>query len=212
MHKLIRFTSFGFVDVRGRYRHIAGCPLKQRQELAGLLIAIAEQLDQSKMTTIAELYDGDFTFKALADRAIEVCGIDPAWLSIDMLAQFLFPYKDGEEIKRPLLEELNFPQVPDTGERGAEYEEVIAGLWTHTDSLPEAMQAAGYEPGEALPFDQLSKVLKHRNAMADPDYRNKPRVSEEELIDVVESISKATTAEEVRLPTPEEIAAIEALL
>lgn len=162
------FDGLSFVDVHGIYRVIYGCALKQRRELAHTLNQLNDRLSKSKIRTIAELYDHDTEFSAIADHCLALCRIKPNWLNVEMLTEFLLPHRDAGGNPAPaLLQQLNFPQIEERGE-GATHEEAIAALSTHTNDLEAALRLAGYEPGEAPPWDELQEILKARNEATDP--------------------------------------------
>jgi hypothetical protein len=179
----IKFDGIQFLDAQGIYRTIYGCPLKQRQELHRALLTLHERINRSKITTIAHLYDHDSEFAAIADYCLQLNRIDPNWLNIDQLTQFLIPYRNAEgHPQRPLLEQLNFPPVENQEARGATFAESIAALWTHTNNLEEALRAAGFEVGEYPSAAELDAILEAKNRFSDPKRKNEPPVEVQQQI------------------------------
>jgi hypothetical protein len=171
----IQFNGIQFLDAQGIYRTIYGCPLKQRQELHRALLSLHERLNRSKIRTIAHLYDHDSEFAAIADYCLTLNRIDPNWLNIDQLTQFLIPYRDEEgNPQRPLLEQLNFPSTSNPTARGATFAESIAALWTHTNNLEEALRSAGFEVGEYPSAAEMDAILEAKNRFSDPKRKNEP--------------------------------------
>jgi hypothetical protein len=166
-----------FIDTQGIYRVVFGCPLRQRELLRDTLGDLSDHVQSSPYKTIAELYDHDLEWQAIAHHALSLCKIDPDWLDIDMLSQFLLPYEQDGKPKDCLLQSLNFPETKAAGGKGSTYEEIIAATWSHTGTLEAALQALGYDPGDALGWAELQAVLEARNKMADPE-----RAEEEEAI------------------------------
>jgi hypothetical protein len=154
----VSFDGLTFVDVSGKYRKIYGCALKQRKELHHALTELHKRLAASKIRTIADLYDGDPEFGAIADECLQLCKIDPNWLSVDMLTEFLLPHRKDNQPVRPLLEQLNFPPVERTGEVSTEWD-VLAALWAQTQDLEQALRLAGYEEGSP-PWNELAEIMK----------------------------------------------------
>lgn len=169
----IEFEGVGFVDSRGKYRVIYGCSLKARRELAHALTKLGDRLEKSTFKTVAEAYDYDVEFAAIANFALEASGIDPDWLTLDMMVEFLFPHRDSEgNPQRPILEQLNFPPTPMEGGKGATHAEAIAAIWTHTKNLRAALDAAGYQ-GEFPGWEEMSGILEAHAVMTDPKAQEK---------------------------------------
>ncbi|HEY9826046.1 MAG TPA: hypothetical protein V6D19_11395 [Stenomitos sp.] len=168
-----RFDGISFVDALGIYRTIYGVPLKQRRELAHALTQLSERVQRSQLKTVAELYDYDTEFQAIADHCLKLNRIDPAWLNIDQLTQFLLAHKDAEgNACEPILQQLNFPPTPPP-EKPATYEQAIAALSTHTKDIEQALRLAGYEQGELPSWPELEAILQARNEAMDPKAEEK---------------------------------------
>lgn len=178
----VTFDALTFIDSGGKYRKIYGCPLKQRKELHHALTELHKRLAASKIQTITSLYDDDPEFQAIADECLSLCRIDPNWLTIDMLIEFLLPHRKNDAPQRPLLETLNFP--PNSEGVSATEAEAIAALWSHTQDLEQALKLAGYQPGEAPPWDELVEVMQARNA-ASPEGQ-----AERETEEIAEQLEK----------------------
>lgn len=157
------FDGLSFVDSGGILRIIYGCNLKKRRELAHTLTQLHDRLAATKIHTLAELYDHDCEFSAIADHCLSLCRIDPAWLTIDMLNEFLLPHRKNDEPCRPILEQINFPALEPQREGGT-YPEAVAALWSHTQDLEQALRLAGYE--KDVPWDELSEIMQARNAQS----------------------------------------------
>jgi hypothetical protein len=151
---------YPFVDAGGRYRSIYGCPLKQRQELARGLMDLEQAVLRSHYRTHADLYDHDLHFRAIAEGCLAICRVDPDWLDIDLLVEFLLPSR-GEDgsIRQPLLAQLN--QIS-TGVGGQTFEEAIAEVWHSLGDYHAALRAVGYAEGEVPPWDTLVKIMQAR--------------------------------------------------
>ncbi len=172
----IDFDGLTFVDLDGVYRKIYGCPLKQRKELAHALTELHKRLAASKIRTIAALYDHDPEFQAIAHECLSLCKIDPDWLSVDMMTEFLLPHRKENQPQRPLLEQLNFPQIERTDEQATEYD-AIAALWAQTQNLEQALRLAGYEE-DSPPWNELAEVMKAR-------YERSPQRQEEMDVEAI---------------------------
>jgi hypothetical protein len=199
-------NALRFIDCQGVRRWVFGCPLRQRELLSQNLIDLAEIVRTSTYKTVAALYDSDLEFQAIAHDSLALCKIDPDWLDIEMLQQFLLPHAGEDGAAPALLQTLNFPDVPHSGGKESTYEEAVAAVWSHTGKLTEALQAIGYGPDETLSWAELQAVLEARNAMADPE-----KAEEEEAITALEEDLKNPGNlgfNGARMATPDEAAAI----
>jgi hypothetical protein len=194
LHK--SFDGLTFMDATGILRVLYPIALKQRRELDHCLTSLNDRLSRSALRSVHDLYDHDPEFQALADHCLALQRIDPAWIDIDMLTEFLLPHRDAEQAAQaPILRQLNFPKpkVEKEGDRGklppahfrpkqsATYEEAIAALWTHTGDLEQALRVSGYEndyPGT----EELSKIMEARSRFLDPKSADEPRAEEMEAI------------------------------
>jgi hypothetical protein len=180
LHK--SFDGLSFTDATGILRVLYPVPLKQRRELHHCLIALQMRLSRSKLQSIHELYDGDPEFQALADRCLSLQRIEPDWVNIDMLTEFLLPHRDGEgNPQQPLFQQLNFPPSKTEIKHSSTYEEAIAALWTHTGDLEAALRVSGYEndyPGT----EELFKIMEAKNRFSDPKSADEPRPEEMEAM------------------------------
>ncbi|NJM56246.1 MAG: hypothetical protein HC857_00590 [Synechococcales cyanobacterium RU_4_20] len=195
MGELISRDRISFLDPQGQVRTIYGVSLRHRQELKETLDAIEARVLTSKIKTLAELYDYDFEFQALALHALKLQRIDPDWVSVEMLAQFLLHHEDEAGMTvPPLLEQINTlycqpgenpgPPVKDP------LEENIAAIWSHTQDLEKALQVAGYDPdsGDNPSWLQLQKILQYRNEALDPK-----KQQQRELRQVLEKMGQQPT-------------------
>lgn len=181
----VRFDVIEFEDCQGEIRTIRGCPLAKREEFRARLNLLDEWL--KGQMSVADLYDTDNYFRHLCDKALEVCGISPDWVSISMLVQLLFERQDDQGESYPgYLVSLNFPpRQPKPGSKPVTHEDLLAAIWSHTEDLDKALNLA-----ESLPAEQLLGILEAK-AMQSPaaqeeakkaDYKAKARQKREELL------------------------------
>ncbi len=170
----VEFDCFEFQDLQGNFRVARGCPLTKRQELAARLGQIHERLQQSlEGETLAEAYDRDEYLRHLFHKALNLCGISPNWLDINMMSQFLLSYEESGEVREGLLIQINFPKGKRKSDNGnsTAYEELLAALWSHTQDLEKALELA-----ENIPAEQLIDILESRSSQiknSDPQEREK---------------------------------------
>jgi len=150
----VEFDTIDFKDIKGTYRTIRQCPLTQREEFRTRLGQLQEQLQQRDGSeTIAEAFDRDPYFAYLCQECLTLCGIAPNWLSIDMLVTFLFPHEEEGKIVEGVLVQINFPKskrVASDKDKGMNYEELLASLWSYTQDLSKALELAKTVPGSEL--------------------------------------------------------------
>ena len=196
------FDGLSFVDAQGTYRLIYGCPLKQRRELAHALTTLNERLKASKIQTISDMYDHDPEFQAIADHALTLCRIDPNWLTIEMMIEFLLPHrgKDGTPT-RALLEQINFPKVISPDEPTGTHADAVAALWSHTQDLEQALRLAGYDQSSPA-WDELSEILKAR--MAQTPEGKEQREMAEIARDLEARVKDGLFASEMAIASPSE--------
>lgn len=86
-----QFPRLEFEDRFGVIRSLAGCSLMGRQEFFERLQQLQARIDAlPEAATVAELYDTDSRFRHYCDRCLILNGIDPDWLTVGMLPDFLF--------------------------------------------------------------------------------------------------------------------------
>lgn len=106
--KTITHSLTKFEDVNGNQREIIGCPLPKLPELQQahreLLSAIAEVGEEQNL---ADLYS-QIRIRALCDRCLSLCGVNPAWLDGNMTIQLLHHYQAEDGLHRGLLAELHY--------------------------------------------------------------------------------------------------------
>jgi hypothetical protein len=174
-------------------------------------VQLEKRVQASNLETVADLYDHDPEFAAIADHCLKLCKIDPDWLTIDMLAQFLLPYQDEQGNAQPgLLQALNFPVVPDSGGKGGSYAEAIAAVWTHTQDLQAALKAVGLEPDEQLAWNELQEVLEAHGRFSDPNAAEKAEEAEalEAIAEELKAKPESMGFDGVRFASDAETAAI----
>ncbi|WP_016949758.1 hypothetical protein [Anabaena sp. PCC 7108] len=174
----VEFDCIEFQDIAGEYRLIHGCSLKNRDELRSRLSLLQKFLNNSpEQETVRSLYDQNKYFQHLCHQCLALSGISLEWIDFGMMLQMLFPYKTGEKYRQGILVELNFSAQSDVkSQKGANYEEILAALWSHTGDLQKALEFAG-----TLPADQLLNIMQARAKQmqdADPQKREKAQQRE----------------------------------
>jgi hypothetical protein len=175
-----QFPRLEFEDRAGVIRSLAGCSLIGRQEFYERLQQIQTRITELPETsTVAELYDTDSRFRHYCDRCLILNGIDPDWLTMVMLGDFLFVRVVEGEARPGLLIELN--QSPDTGKKvdnPATLHEILAALATHEKSLKTALELAS---DLNLPANDLLEILTARSELersANPEHKLKQQQKE----------------------------------
>ena len=162
--KIEEFDTLAFTDVQGKLRVIHGCPLTKLEEFAAvrslLWREVKKETDQGNTDiTVQSLFHSNSFFAQMCLRALELCGISPDWVDLNMMAQLLFPFTWEGRTTEGLLVQLNFPSATDEdGDREAiaqpskkaSWDDLLASLWGATDNLQSAMELADTVPWRKL--------------------------------------------------------------
>lgn len=165
-----------FLDVGSNLRVIQGCSLLALDELADLVELLNREIASSPQgETFEGLYRRSLFVRELCHRALRLCGIDPAWLNLDMMVYLLHHYEQDGQIHQGALIEMNFPDKPVTVNAGVSLKEyvasAIASLWGQSGDLAKALSVA-----ESVPADKLEAILQARAQQIDPKAKNKARL------------------------------------
>ena len=164
--KIEEFDALAFTDVTGTVRILHGCPLTKLEEFAAVRSLLWREIRLcSGDITVQKLYHSNSFFAQMCLRALELCGVSPDWVDLNMAAQLLFPFTWEGKSTEGLLVQLNFPSVPaadqDAGggepKKAATWDEMLASLWGATDSLLVARELA-----EDVPWRKLHSVIEAR--------------------------------------------------
>ena len=168
----VEFDAIEFEGADGKIHAIRQCSLADREELRARLNQLSASLRQAADgVTIRSLYDTDKMFKHRADRALAVCGISNAWVSIDQMIALLFVRSDEEGNKRQgWIADLNFPTPPKrptlTPQEAQTYEQVIAALSTYCEGMGKAIELA-----KSHPHGELLRIVKAKAELLDKQRR-----------------------------------------
>ena len=168
--KVDEFDALAFTDITGTVRILHGCPLTKLEEFAAVRSLLwreiaSASLGDSGNITVQQLYHSNSFFAQMCLRALELCGVSPDWVDLNMAAQLLFPFTWEGKSTEGLLVQLNFPSQPaadqDAGsgeaKKAATWDEMLASLWGATDSLETARELA-----ENMPWRKLHSVIEAR--------------------------------------------------
>ncbi|HEY9302182.1 MAG TPA: hypothetical protein VIQ31_38600 [Phormidium sp.] len=172
--------------LNGKPLLIHGCSLEDLKKLSAMMDVLWREANsfsvQQPDATLQEVFHHSTLFQQISLQAIELCGISPKQVDLNMLICLLFPFefsykelnKETEqvEIKRQIvdgiLNQVNFPRstsptlkhIPDTNKKGkqANWNDMYASLWMSSKSLEHAMQAS-----RTLPWNELSQAMLSRN-------------------------------------------------
>lgn len=172
--------------VNGESVLIHGCSLENLKKLSAMMDVLWREANNYSLSqpdiTLQEVFHKSTLFQQIAIQAIELCGISPKQVDLNMLICLLFPFefsykelnKETEqvEIKRQIvdgiLNQVNFPRstsptlkhIPDSNKKGkqANWNDMYASLWMSAKSLDHAMNAS-----RTLPWNELSQAMLSRN-------------------------------------------------
>lgn len=150
------FDGFDFPDRTGQIRTIYGCSTTGIFEFHSRLSQIETLLTTAPDTqTWQELYLLDAYFAYCIRSALILNGIDPDWVSLDMVHRLLFPHETDQGWEEGILIAINAPRAgaPRT-EKAATLGEAIGAIATHT-TLDKALELA-----ETVPARQLQAIMK----------------------------------------------------
>lgn len=197
MIKLLEFDRIEFEGIDGRIHAIRQCSLLDRAELKERIEMLRDRMTASPDQSIGEFYDSDPFFRAWVDRALELCGIDPAWVGLREMIALLFPHRnEANEIEQGWLIALNFaPPKGQTkpGQKPQTVEEIIAIISTYCESLDEALRLAKEQPAgrvqgilEARAAIAHEQRLKYDKAYAEQHHKQKAQTA---AINAIERLS-----------------------
>lgn len=172
--KVEEFDALAFSDINGIVRVIHGCPLTKLEEFAAvrslLWREIYEASSQGDDITVQELYHANSFFAQMCLRGLELCGVSPDWVDLNMMAQLLFPFKWEGKATEGLLVQLNFPSSNRGGDssgvsggdatgakKAATWNELLASLWGATEDFSKAKELA-----DTVPWRKLHGVVDAR--------------------------------------------------
>lgn len=148
-----------FVDRLGVVRRTAGCSIVGRFEFADRLEQLQALMEglPSERSWVAE-YAAAGQFTHLVDRLLALNGLEPDWLTSDMVSALIFGRVEDGELQPGWLVTLNNPPRERKPEgKAATLAEIIAGL---SENLTEAFDLAAEVPAH-LTID----VIDARNEM-----------------------------------------------
>lgn len=162
----IEFRGFDLQDREGQWRTIYPCPVLQREYLKDRINQIWQFVQDypNNQATFEDLLKED-KFQFLCKEALRLAEIDMDWLTPDYLEAMVLPYfnGEGEREMKPILVALNFPEAEKqkanlkaSGEPETFFD-LLAALWTATQSLEEAINISAI-----LPMQELQQVLESR--------------------------------------------------
>lgn len=165
---LARFTRLEFEAVDGRIRSFYGCSVVGAIEFDERLEELRQALKgQSDGGSTEALYRDDKWIRHLIDRCLELNGIDPSWVTWEMVSQLLFGRTVDGQAREGYLVELNRPEgvrnVGDASVPLSSRSEVLAAIASHCGSLEGA-----YRLAETVPSRELWAVLEKKNEFAKP--------------------------------------------
>lgn len=166
-----------FLDIGGNFRVIQGCSLMALDELADMVELLNREISTSPPGESFEaLYSRSLMVRETCHHCLRLCGIDPAWLNLDMVVHLLHHYEQNGQIHQGALIEMNFPDkgvAVDTGVTLKEYvATAIASLWGQSGDLAKALSVA-----ESVPADKLDAIMKARQQQIDPKEAKKAKLA-----------------------------------
>lgn len=143
-----------FIDRSGIVRSIYGCSLIGRFEMIDRQTQIKDILDSSPdSTSWQELYISNTQFRTSIDRCLTLNGLEPDWLTPEMIEQMLFVRLDGDAWKAGWLTELNARESKAVSS-GDSIESTLPNMLAYVslacESLSEAIELASNIPGNLL--------------------------------------------------------------
>ena len=162
----ISIKGFDFQDRTGTWRTIYPCSVLAREALKERINQIWDFVQNypDDQKPFAKLVEDESKFKFLCLEAFRLAGIDPEWLDFPLWQAMVLPYEDSDDNEqiKPILVQLNFPE-PDPDQKlkpGQEPQtlfDLIAAVWTASDSLGEALETV-----TTVPMEHLEKILAAR--------------------------------------------------
>lgn len=168
------------VGVEGKIHTYYGCSVVGWFEFEAILSEIDRHArEHGHSCSLEELYRADAVFRGWVDRALELNGIQVRWLRWQQIQELLFWRAEGEEIRLPVLIEINRPQSYGSASNSgkpATLPEVISAISQSSNaSLKEAFEIAGSQ-SIALVLDTLmaQSKLAERQAASQPNAISQP--------------------------------------
>ena len=159
-----------FVDRSGVTRSIYGCSLLGRFEFIDRLEQLKSLMDAATDDeTWQVLHLNNRSFATAVDRCLQLNGIDPDWVTPEMIEQFLFARFEDGVWKSGWLVELNARESKPANGEGIEstLPNLLALVSLNCDSLSEAIDLAGNMPGNLL----LDTIEARGELMKSPEQR-----------------------------------------
>lgn len=166
------FSTFGFTGTDGNFHIIQAVPITRLENLCHLLnqfkIEIAN-CDPDKYRSFTSCYLFNPQIKSLTNSILKLGGIQPEWLSIEMVLDFIHHTVDDEgNISSPLLAQIN--NLEPAPKHAAEdnftvtknsslSQDILLGLINYklVNNLLEAYQVL-----DSTPHDQLYDLIKRQ--------------------------------------------------
>jgi hypothetical protein len=178
-----------FQDRDGIVRPIATCSLIGRFEFNERIEQIQSRLALAEAGESWQvLYDRDKRLRFYVDRCLQLNGISPEWVTLEMVEAFLFHRFDEEtdEYLPGWLVELNSPkQAPHkvAPEKPLTLAEILAALSLQT-SVSDALEVAS-----SIPAEMVTAISEERNRMMRQAHEGKPpqssKPTREELMELL---------------------------
>lgn len=168
-----------YPTVHGTWKYVMPMSLLAAHKFSSTYTELMEyespMFDGETQVLISDLYVADSMFNSLCNECLELAGIEPADISIDVLISLLFPHKSEQDEQIQNVGELvkfNFPDKDthqDYKKQKAQLDELLASIWLITEDLQKALNSL-----DLLCAEDLASVMKARaNIMKDPVQREK---------------------------------------
>lgn len=105
------FSLTDIEDKDGVIRTLRGCPLDKLDELEEKVIKLWSLMASYPDLSVMVLYRCHSEIHKLTNECLELCGLSPACLSIEMIIQLLHHYNTEEGAHKGLLIEQNLPHL-----------------------------------------------------------------------------------------------------
>jgi hypothetical protein len=184
----VQFDRLEFEGADGEIHFLRQCSLADREELRERFKQLTNRLSTAaESATVGDLYDQDKMFRWWVNRALELCGVQTHWVSIEQMMALLFAHQDEQGKPRSgWLIALNFPRLQQEeqpqGRKPQTYEEVIATISTYCESLTEALSLARNHPAGELNdiLKAKAEIAEQQRRATDPEYAKRVSVKEKQ--------------------------------
>lgn len=162
-----------FNDLSGNVRMIRGCSLTKLRELSNLISILwreaNKEIAKEKSISFQEIFLKNTFFQQICLQCLNLCGVSPDWIDINMLVQLLFPFEFNGQLADGLLLQINFPKSASpsvahassgTSEKLANWDDMLASLWVGAKSIKDALEVSKNEP-----WNIISPAISARNEM-----------------------------------------------